>query len=357
MDSGTASSTTSSVPAGSSGYDMGARRFGPDMGQFLQADIFYGALADLGLALDPLTQNRYSLAGGNPISFVEIDGHMLIADGGGGAASSTSPSQTPARQPDYRSGDSCAERLDCSIEDFNKMPLAERQEFVHEFTRRYGEKYRFQGWFNNIDGVIRLFKDNGEAKPGQWTSWVDSSILHGFERGMAIAEGKGGGDQGNPGAVKWARFFDYSQDHPRDSDEKRRLWSQAEQASTQYGYVFGIRHGALPDPSDVAVAGGAEIYRWGLRHQGEVRTAAQVGGWVLCGPKCAELGGEAVQDFLSPQGIGPTYYGGHVVHGLGTIGEGSLFNDPLRTASGAFETVRYGAEGAGAAAKWLWDHL
>lgn len=25
----------------------------------------------------------------------------------------------------------------------------------------------------------------------------------------------------------------------------------------------------------------------------------------LCGPKCAELGGEAVQDFLSPQRIGP----------------------------------------------------
>jgi len=25
--------------------------------------------------LDPLTQNRYALAGGNPISYVEWDGH------------------------------------------------------------------------------------------------------------------------------------------------------------------------------------------------------------------------------------------------------------------------------------------
>jgi transposase len=55
---------------------MGARRFGPDFGSFLQQDQFSGALADLGLALDPLTQNRYALAGGNPISYVEWDGHV-----------------------------------------------------------------------------------------------------------------------------------------------------------------------------------------------------------------------------------------------------------------------------------------
>jgi hypothetical protein len=68
MDSGTAASTTQTVPTGSSGYDLGARRFGPDIGGFLQQDMFEGALADLGLASDPLTQNRYALAGGNPIN-------------------------------------------------------------------------------------------------------------------------------------------------------------------------------------------------------------------------------------------------------------------------------------------------
>jgi len=46
-----------------------------------------GALATLGLATDPLTQNTYSLAGGNPVSHVEWDGHMLIADGGAFAES------------------------------------------------------------------------------------------------------------------------------------------------------------------------------------------------------------------------------------------------------------------------------
>ncbi len=76
MDSGTVPSATPTVASGAGGYDMGARRFGPDLGSFLQQDQFSGALADLGLALDPLTQNRYALAGGNPISYVEWDGHV-----------------------------------------------------------------------------------------------------------------------------------------------------------------------------------------------------------------------------------------------------------------------------------------
>lgn len=71
---------------------MVARRFGPDTGRFLQRDNYNGATADLGLALDPLTNNRYALASGNPISFVEWDGHVVLADGGGGGATSPSPS-------------------------------------------------------------------------------------------------------------------------------------------------------------------------------------------------------------------------------------------------------------------------
>jgi RHS repeat-associated protein len=60
---------------GSGSIEMGARRFGPDAGRFLQQDFYRDALDDLELSSDPLTQNRYSFAGGNPISFVEIDGH------------------------------------------------------------------------------------------------------------------------------------------------------------------------------------------------------------------------------------------------------------------------------------------
>lgn len=71
---------------GSGTLDMGARRYDPGTARFLQQDIFKGALADLGLTLDPLSQNRYALAGGNPTSNIELDGHMAVSptDTGGG---------------------------------------------------------------------------------------------------------------------------------------------------------------------------------------------------------------------------------------------------------------------------------
>lgn len=46
--------------------DMGARRFGPDTTRFLQPDALSHAVADVALSADPLTANRYALAGGNP---------------------------------------------------------------------------------------------------------------------------------------------------------------------------------------------------------------------------------------------------------------------------------------------------
>ncbi|HZO70338.1 MAG TPA: Ig-like domain-containing protein [Kribbellaceae bacterium] len=89
LDSGSATATKSAAS-----MDLGARRYGIDTGRFLQEDMYTSALGDLGLTLDPLSGNRYSLAGGNPVSFVEYDGHMLIPDGGGGG------SPTPTPDPD-----------------------------------------------------------------------------------------------------------------------------------------------------------------------------------------------------------------------------------------------------------------
>ena len=53
---------------------MGARRYLPTTGRFLQVDYYNGALANLGLSLSPLSNNRYALAGGNPVNYVELDG-------------------------------------------------------------------------------------------------------------------------------------------------------------------------------------------------------------------------------------------------------------------------------------------
>jgi hypothetical protein len=47
--------------------------------------MYNGALADMGLGMDPYTGNRYAFTGGNPVNFLELDGHQMAPAGGGGA--------------------------------------------------------------------------------------------------------------------------------------------------------------------------------------------------------------------------------------------------------------------------------
>ncbi|MCX4536764.1 DNRLRE domain-containing protein [Streptomyces sp. NBC_00841] len=61
--------------ANSGTYDMGFRDYNPGLNRFTTRDMYNGALADMDLGTDPMTGNRYAFAGGNPTSFVELDGH------------------------------------------------------------------------------------------------------------------------------------------------------------------------------------------------------------------------------------------------------------------------------------------
>jgi hypothetical protein len=45
------------------------------VGRWLQQDMYYGALDNLGLSQDPMTANRYAFLGANPVNYVELDGH------------------------------------------------------------------------------------------------------------------------------------------------------------------------------------------------------------------------------------------------------------------------------------------
>ncbi|MFV5997498.1 DNRLRE domain-containing protein [Streptomyces sp. NPDC056231] len=60
-------------------YDMGFRDYSPGLNRFTTRDMYNGALADMNMGADPFTGNRYSFAGGNPTSFVELDGHFAFA--------------------------------------------------------------------------------------------------------------------------------------------------------------------------------------------------------------------------------------------------------------------------------------
>lgn len=62
---------------GSGTYDMGFRNYDPGLNRFTTRDSYGGALADMSLATDPFTGNRYAFAGGNPVTFVELDGHLF----------------------------------------------------------------------------------------------------------------------------------------------------------------------------------------------------------------------------------------------------------------------------------------
>lgn len=59
-------------------YDMGFRDYNPGLNRFLTRDMYVGAMADMGLGTDPWTMNRYAFTGGNPISLVELDGHIPV---------------------------------------------------------------------------------------------------------------------------------------------------------------------------------------------------------------------------------------------------------------------------------------
>ena len=63
-------------------YDMQARAYRPDIGRFLTSDRYESSAGDFNLQSDPLTQNRYAFAGGNPVNRVEWDGHAVIVDDG-----------------------------------------------------------------------------------------------------------------------------------------------------------------------------------------------------------------------------------------------------------------------------------
>ncbi|NEE04703.1 hypothetical protein, partial [Phytoactinopolyspora halotolerans] len=49
--------------------------------QFLSRDSYTGALADLNLTTSPWNNNRYAYTGGNPISYIELDGHARTCAG------------------------------------------------------------------------------------------------------------------------------------------------------------------------------------------------------------------------------------------------------------------------------------
>jgi RHS repeat-associated protein len=289
-------------------YDMGFRDYDPGLNRFLTRDMFNGALADLSLDSNPWTMGRYTFAGGNPTTLVEYDGHMAIRDidGGGGGAG-----EPPAQMRDPQTP--CA-GLDCSIEEIESLTVAQRQQMLAGWVERHLEGFGVGDQYNNVFGVLQFLKDEGLGEDGSWSSWVDSTILHGIQGGIAVARGTGDG-MGNPAAERWARYLravSRGEESPL-SNEARRLWSVAEETATLHGYAVARQRGAGPTGRELSFAGGAHVYRAGLRRQGGVDAIAILG----CGVAGMTMALNCVtttRRFLSPSTFEATYYGAHGIN-------------------------------------------
>jgi RHS repeat-associated protein len=77
-------------------YDMGFRDYDPGLNQFLSRDMYNGALDDMDLDTDPFTGNRYTFGGGNPVTNIELDGHMFPGGAQCGILASNPCNPSPA---------------------------------------------------------------------------------------------------------------------------------------------------------------------------------------------------------------------------------------------------------------------
>ncbi|MEV3993747.1 DNRLRE domain-containing protein, partial [Streptomyces sp. NPDC049837] len=160
-------------------YDMGFRDYNPGLNRFTTRDMYNGALADMGLGTDPFTGNRYAFTGGNPISFIELDGHRpaecnesgytcTMNSGGGWDVSMREASPTPAADSTMVTGEaSCVGGVGhlsdaCYLQD--RSMTAEHQ-WLQGLSGTYGSGKDLDVWSNwdSVAHVWDLITGNKEA--------------------------------------------------------------------------------------------------------------------------------------------------------------------------------------------------
>jgi YD repeat-containing protein len=163
--------------SGSGSTDMGARRFNSSALRFLQQDVLNSALGDLSLATDPLTQNRNSLAGGNPVGYSEWDGHMPIYGENGGAALDSAPARPSLRGP---SDSGLENKLDALDQSSPPGAFVEITVFIHRSAK--------------VANAIEVAKLRAEAAELQlWLQAQAPGIVAGFIEGPSgTLHGAGG---------------------------------------------------------------------------------------------------------------------------------------------------------------------
>lgn len=162
----------------------------------------------------------------------------------------------------------CASTLDCSYDDINAMSMSERLEFVRDIQSGPAARLGATDRWRNIEGVITFFVDRALGAPDTWVSYVDAGIVEGVERGVAIALGWSADTGGNPGSAKWASYLTrLSTGQLATRAAHDRAWSEAEQASTEYGNAVAEARGQPATAVEWRFYQFSEVYRWTLRNR------------------------------------------------------------------------------------------
>lgn len=174
----------------------------------------------------------------------------------------------PATAAPRRGPEDCAAALDCTIADIDQLTMAERLVFVRAMQSGPAAALGATDRWRNIEGVITFFRDRGLGAPGTWVSYVDAGILEGIERGIALARNWSTDTHGNPGATKWASYLTrLSTGQLTARSVHDRAWSEAEQASTEYGNDLAEANGVPASAVEWRFYQFSEMYRWTLRNR------------------------------------------------------------------------------------------
>lgn len=167
----------------------------------------------------------------------------------------------------------CAESLDCGLEEIQLMSMSDRLDLVRAMESGPVADYLGDGvdagrW-RNIEGIVRLFRDESLGARGNWVSYVDAGILEGLERGIGLATGATTATGGNPGTRLWADYL--TRLHAGSLTTRAahdRAWSLAEQASTDHGIeVAEQTYGEQPTATMNRFFQLSQVYRYLLRNR------------------------------------------------------------------------------------------
>jgi hypothetical protein len=175
--------------------------------------------------------------------------------------------------------DGTIDGYDCDASWFDNQDMATRIKWIKQFMIQS----KSQGWFNNIQGILQAFEEEGVGAPGSWLSLVDAGILHAIQDGYAWSENEINSSE-NSGADEWKTFFDALHGYgdfgrnPADDATIESLWSRAEKEGTAYGETV-LANGIEPSVSELVFMGIGHLYRGvGTAPNGGAGAGAAVGG-------------------------------------------------------------------------------